>query len=127
MTFPTNAITWFSIPAKDFEKSVQFYELLLDVKLIEEPMPGSDRYAKFPCGDERGVTGAVTNDDRYGKGGSRTGIVPYLYCKDLDAALAKVESLGGAVQAEKMPLPNDMGVVAVVIDCDGNPVGLHQP
>ena len=126
-TFPINALTWFSIPAADFDKSVSFYETLLDIKLAEATLPGDEsKYARFPCADERGVSGAVTTDDRYRKGGHGTGVVVYLACADIDAALGKVEGLGGDILAPKAALPGDMGLVAVIADCDGNPVGLHQ-
>ncbi|WP_319533544.1 VOC family protein [uncultured Cohaesibacter sp.] len=127
MTFkPQNAATWFSIPARDFDSSVRFYEQLLNISLDRVIMDGdASSYARFPV-TEGGVSGAVTSDERYKKGGTGAGVVVYLACKDIDAALAKVEELGGKLLAPKMDLPADMGQVAVVADCDGNPVGLHQ-
>ena len=127
MTFmPQNAATWFSIPALDFDASVLFYEQLLEISLDRVTLEGdASTYARFPVA-QGGVSGAVTTDARYKKGGTDTGVVVYLACKDIDAALAKVERLGGKLLAPKTALPADMGQVAVVADCDGNPVGLHQ-
>ncbi|SNY94191.1 hypothetical protein SAMN04515647_4514 [Cohaesibacter sp. ES.047] len=123
---PKNAVTWFSIPATDFDKSVKFYEELLDISLDLVTMEGdASSYGRFPVMDG-GVSGAVTSDGRYRKGGNGTGVVIYLACRDIDASIAKLDKLGGELLAPKMPLPGDMGQVAVIADCDGNPVGLHQ-
>lgn len=124
---PTNAVTWFSIPAADFNKSIEFYQSLLDIELQIVDLPGdSSAYAKFPTQTETGVAGAVTSDPRYKKGGNGTGVVIYLACSDIDGALSRVKGLGGDILSPKMPLPGDMGDVAVISDCEGNPLGLHQ-
>lgn len=122
-TLPQNAITWFEIPATDYDKTKRFYENLLDVKLIDEPMGPDAFYAKFPARDGDPVTGAIAQGPHLqpGAGGS----VIYLACHDIDASLSRLENLGGKVVAPKMPLPDNLGDIAVISDCDGNVVGLH--
>ena len=123
---PANAVSWFSIPATDFDKSVRFFEDLLQIKLMRSEMVEGQEtvsYAMFPRVDG-GVGGAVTPADRVQP--ARGGVLVYLACVDIDAALGRVESLGGAVLAPKMPLPEGMGDIAVIYDCEGTPIGLHQ-
>ena len=52
-----NAINWFDIPAVDFERSVKFYETILDVSLRRESS-GDTMNGIFPA-DREGVTGAL--------------------------------------------------------------------
>ena len=122
-----NALTWFSIPANDYEKSIKFFESLLEVQLIRQTTSeeeGSEPFAMFPAASQEGVTGAVIASDKYQP--AKGGVVVYLLCKDLDGALGRVESLGGSIHTPKAPLPG-MGHIAVIGDCDGTPIGLHQP
>lgn len=126
---PVNAISWFAIPARDYEKSISFYESLLDVSLIRETSGEGEAeasYAMFPSqkGPVEGVAGALTPADRIEP--ATGGVVIYLVCSDIDACLLRLEGLGGKILAPKMSLPGDMGDIAVIADLDGNPVGLHQ-
>ena len=125
--FGKNALTWFSIPATNYEKSVKFYEDLLEIELVRQTQgeeEGGEDYAMFPIPEPSGVTGAVISDDKYKPASG--GVVIYLLCKDLDGALARVEALGGTLVSSKEVLPG-MGHIAIVGDLDGNPIGLHQP
>ncbi|MCV6546240.1 MAG: VOC family protein [Cohaesibacter sp.] len=120
---PNHAITWFSIPARDYDKSIGFYEKLLDIsltKVVEGDMP----FAMFPKAQEDGISGGVT--PVHGVEPASGGVVIYLACSDLDGALGRVSGLGGDVVMPKMALPGDMGDIAIISDLDGNPVGLHQ-
>ena len=124
---PQNAITWFSIPAVDFEKSINFFQDLLGIELIRDTMGEGDEampFAMFPKEAVDGVSGAVTPAVRIKP--SAGGVLIYLACKDIDGALARVEGLGGAILTPKMALPGVMGDIAVVSDCEGTPIGLHQ-
>lgn len=53
------------------------------------------------------------------------GTVVVVDVEDIDAALAKVESLGGSTVQAKMPV-GDMGFAAYFKDSEGNVVGLWQ-
>ncbi len=122
-----NAITWFSIPATDYEKSITFFETLMGVELTRDVMGEGDakaEFAMFPKNSETGVTGAVTPAIHMQP--ATGGVVIYLACSDLDASLGRVDSIGGKLLSPKMALPGEMGHIAVVADIDGNPVGLHQ-
>lgn len=124
---PKNAVTWFSIPATDFEKSIAFYEAMLAIRLIRETMGEGDmemEFAMFPKQGEDGVSGAVTPATTIPP--AKGGVVIYLACSDIDAALGRVEGLGGGIVMPKMPLPGEMGDIAIISDLDGTPVGLHQ-
>ena len=54
--FETNAVTWFEIPTADFDRATNFYETVLDAKLL--PYPGGEPCSIFPH-QEGGVSGCI--------------------------------------------------------------------
>lgn len=118
-----NAITWFEIPSADYDRATTFYERTLGVQLqrIEDngiPM------AVFPFDDKGGgIGGAVVYDSR--RSPNMGGVHIYLPCPDLDAVLQRIGGEGGTVIVPKTAIGNH-GWMAVIIDSEGNNVGLHQ-
>jgi predicted enzyme related to lactoylglutathione lyase len=120
----SSVINWFDIPATDFDRAVKFYETILGVQLIQENMLGA-RMAIFPAKAGE-ATGAVM---------ARTGVAPAtggttIYLKagaDLGVALARVESAGGRVLHPKTFIKEGMGYFGLLLDTEGNSVGLHSP
>jgi predicted enzyme related to lactoylglutathione lyase len=116
-------ITWFEIPALDYEATVAFYDALLGAKLqrVEDPEMGA--YAKFDGADD-GTQGCVA--PARGFKPSADGTVVYLWCGvDLDPVLARAAELGARIAAPKCILPHGIGAVAQIVDPEGNRVGLH--
>lgn len=125
---PINAATWFSIPAVDFEKSVKFFEDLLQITLIRDTMMDGEHanpFAMFPKEGDMGMSGAVTPAVKIMPASG--GVLVYLFTTDIDGALSRVEGLGGKILSPKWAMPGDMGDIAVIADCEGTPIGLHQP
>jgi predicted enzyme related to lactoylglutathione lyase len=118
-----NVINWFEIPAVDMDRAARFWETVLETKLKRENAPGSE-LAIFPRGDGGEHGGALV---RRGGKPSATGTCVYLDAKgDIDGAIARVERAGGRVAVPKTDIgPN--GVFAIVLDTEGNAVGLHSP
>ena len=117
-----NAINWFEIPSTDLERAAKFYETVLDVTLRRELFEAVPN-AVFPA-DEGSVGGAVIQSHERP---SKDGVIPYLNARSiakLDAALAKTPAAGGSVVMPKTSI-GPMGWIAVIIDTEGNRVGLH--
>jgi hypothetical protein len=118
-----NAAVWFEIPAREFERTVIFYETLLGSALRLEHM-GDTQMALFPY-EQPGIGGAVIESTGLTPGGS--GPLVYLNCDGhLDEAIARVQPAGGQLAGPKVDLPGDMGSFVHVIDPEGNRVGLHS-
>lgn len=120
-----NSVNWFEIPAQDFERACSFYEALLDISLRREMFGGTMPNGIFPY--ENGVGGAVAQVPYASPGAD--GPVVYINARNervLDAALARVERLGGRVAGPSMDL-GPMGHIALIVDTEGNRVGLHAP
>lgn len=123
-----NAVTWFEIPVRDFERARQFYEKTLELKLNEEQM-GPMRMGVFPPrpGAERGqeVTGCIIAMEGYQP--SLTGSIVYLNTRvDLRHALERARKAGGEALLPKTELPDGMGYFAQIRDTEGNRVGLYS-
>jgi hypothetical protein len=116
-------LTWFEIPAADFDRATRFYEAVLAMPLERQHDPVMGAMAIFPT-PQGGSMGAVTLDPRQSPGVEGTMI--YLHVGDLDAALDRSLAQGGSVLQARVELPGDIGWVAVIRDSEGNRVGLHQ-
>lgn len=123
----TNVITWFEIPVSDIDRAKTFYETILDIKMIKR-MDGDHEAVFFPFNPgvvqatSGRVTGALSKSDRNSP--SANGTVVYINASpDIETVLGKVEKAGGKIIAPKMEIP--AGLIAIIIDTEGNKVGLH--
>ena len=119
-----NAINWFEIPVKNFEKAKKFYETILgtDMQIMEAMGMKS---AFFPAEMETGGIGGCLI---YGQGykPSSTGALVYLNGgEDLSVPLSKVEAAGGKILLAKTAIGHN-GFMAHFTDTEGNKIGLHS-
>ncbi|MTI41923.1 VOC family protein [Fulvivirga lutimaris] len=120
-----NAVNWFEIPAKDFNRAKSFYEDVLDAKFETQTMEEMGMtMAFFPADWENGIGGGIAFGPGYEP--SDKGAVIYLNGgDDLTTPLSKVEKAGGKVIVPKTSLgPN--GFMAHFIDSEGNRVAFHS-
>jgi len=118
-----NAINWFEIPTIDFERAVAFYNTILNAQL-EIMEFGELAFANLPFEGE-GVQGALVKSVHYAP--SKTGVIIYINVNGLgiDSVVEKVEKAGGSIFAQKKDLGHN-GFSAIIIDTEGNKVGLHE-
>ena len=120
----SSVIYWFDIPATHFARAVKFYESVLGNKLIQENMLGA-QMAIFPAKPGE-ATGAIMAREGVTPGAAGTTI--YLKAgNDLAVALARVQTAGGKVVFPKTFIKEGFGYFAIMIDSEGNSVGLHSP
>lgn len=55
----TNAINWFEIPVKKFERAKNFYSTILDMEIKEVPMPEMKYGGVFPYDSENNKVGGA--------------------------------------------------------------------
>jgi predicted enzyme related to lactoylglutathione lyase len=121
-----NALSWFEIPADDFERAKKFYEAIFDFEMPEMNMPDL-RMGILPHDREAGGIGGAIVKGEWSKPSS-TGTVVYLNGgDDLSVVLDRVEKAGGKVMVPKSPIEPDMGFFAAFQDTEGNLVGLFSP
>ncbi len=119
-----NAITWFDIPSTDFERAVTFYSTILDAPVRVQEFNGQTM-GFFPMEGKEGVGGALMPPMENFKP-SAQGTHVFFPVKDIDKAASKVEQAGGKIAVPKYMLP-DVGWIVMILDTEGNSVGLHSP
>jgi predicted enzyme related to lactoylglutathione lyase len=123
----TNILTWFEIPVTDIDRAKKFYETILDIEMIKRK-DGNDEAVFFPYNPDvvqatsGRVTGVLSKNTRNSP--SDHGTMVYINASpDIQLVLDKVEKAGGKIIAPKMQIP--AGFIAVILDTEGNKVGLH--
>ncbi len=117
-----NYITWFEIPAVNFQQAVDFYNHIYGIKM-EQNHNGNHAMAFFPA--KNGIGGAIVAGP--GSSPSVTGALLYLNGgKDLNHILSKVEEAGGRVVMAKTLINEESGYFAIFIDSEGNKLALHS-
>jgi uncharacterized protein len=117
----SNAINWFEIPVNDFQRAKKFYESILGKDIHEQQM-GSAMMGFFSA---EGVGGAIVKDENARP--CQNGTLVYLNGgDDLQNVLDKVEEAGGKIAAQKTQITPDYGFYGIIIDTEGNKVGLHS-
>jgi len=120
----SSVINWFDIPATDLDRAARFYETVLAISLIRENMLGA-RMAIFPAKPGE-ATGAIIARDGVTPG--TTGSTLYLKAgADLSLALGRVAAAGGKVLHPKTFIKVGWGYFAIILDSEGNSVGLQSP
>ena len=119
-----NAISWFEIPATNYERAKKFYATMLGVEITDMHMPDV-KYGMFPYdNDNNGVGGGIV--EMKGATPSADGVTIYLNGgDDLSVPLARVEASGGKIIMPKTDI-GENGFMAQLIDTEGNRVALHS-
>lgn len=123
----TNVVTWFEIPVSDINRAKAFYETILDIVMVKRK-DGEDEAVFFPFNPNvvqatsGRVTGVLSKSGRNSP--SSSGTMVYINASpSIQSVLDKVEEAGGKILASKTAIP--AGFIAVIMDTEGNRVGLH--
>lgn len=121
-----NAISWFEIPTTELERATKFYETIFKLQLA--PLDLDDiKMRMFPIESQTGVGGALVYSGGFHKPSSTDGPLIYLNGNpDLQNILDRVEDAGGKIMVPKTEISPEYGYMAVIIDTEGNRIGLHS-
>src|SRR6185503_4113233 len=102
------------------------YETIFGVSLLPLDMENI-RMRMFPLEDRMGVGGAIVDSKGFHKPSGTDGPLIYLNGNpDLQRILDKVEAAGGKIMVPKTEISPEYGFMAVIIDSEGNRIGLHS-
>jgi len=122
-----NPFTWIEIYVDDMNRARKFYEAVLDIKLTEMHMPaGTDdlQMLSFPWAENEGnISGALVKMKAMRQSG--IGTVPYFACEDCLVEEGRVQKAGGTVLRTKMSI-GEYGFCTIIMDTEGNTIGLHS-
>lgn len=118
----SNAITWFELPATNFDRAVKFYSEILGEEL--QPMDHPEMKMAFFPSKDNGVGGCVTHGN--GNKPQAEGTLVYLNGgEDLAEPLSRVENAGGEMLMPKTSI-GENGFMAIFKDTEGNRVAFHS-
>ena len=122
-----NAISWFEIGTNDLERATTFYETVFDLRLVPLDMENI-KMRMFPIDDMmNGVGGAIVYSNGFHKPSATDGPLVYLNGNpDVQILLDRVEAAGGKILVPKTQISPEYGYMAVILDTEGNRVGLHS-
>jgi predicted enzyme related to lactoylglutathione lyase len=122
-----NAISWFEIGNNDLDRATKFYETIFNVNLAPLDLPNI-KMRMFPLDDMMTqVGGAVVNSGGFHKPSMTDGPLIYLNGNpDVQSILDRVEAAGGKIMVPKTEISPEYGYMAVIIDTEGNRIGLHS-
>lgn len=122
-----NPFTWVEIYVADMSRARKFYETILEITLSELPMPegmGEMQMFSFPWAEgEPNISGALVKMENMNPGVG--GTLVYFTCTDCSIEESRVEAAGGRVLQSKMSI-GTYGFCSIVMDTEGNTVGLHS-
>lgn len=121
----THVASWFEIPVTDMQRAKNFYQTLLATTFKDETM---DAYqlAIFDA-EEGAVGGMLVLGDQYQP--SSTGAVVYFNGgEDLSVPLDRGLQNGATLILPKTAIhEGDCGYFALILDSEGNRIGLYSP
>lgn len=122
-----NVISWFEIGTTDLDRATKFYETVFEVVLISMDMDNI-KMRMFPTTDmQEGIGGALVDSGGFHKPSATDGPLIYLNGNpDLQNIIDKVEAAGGSIMVPKMEISPEYGFMAVIMDTEGNRIGLHS-
>ena len=117
-------VSIFEIPATEISRAINFYQIILDIKIEKMDMPEM-QMGIFPYEGQM-VTGVIIKAEGYKP--SADGVTIYLNGGDnLQIILEKVEKNGGKIITPKTLHADESGYFAIFLDSEGNKIGLHSP
>ena len=122
-----NPVGWFEIYVQDMRRAKAFYEAVLGTQLtqLENPgqPPGMEMWV-FPSNQTGyGASGALVKMPGLDSG--KNSVIIYFICADCAVEAAKVDKAGGRVHQQKFSI-GQYGNIALVVDTEGNMIGLHS-
>jgi predicted enzyme related to lactoylglutathione lyase len=121
MKNPKDAIVWFEIPVSDLEKSREFYQQVMQTKLVEQEM-GPNLSLIFPVEDMKsGVSGHLYQGNPGNDNGPSVHFDAPAPLKD---TLDRLVSAGGSIVSEEVKIPG--GRFVYCKDPDGNSISMFN-
>ncbi|MDZ4809197.1 MAG: VOC family protein [Bacteroidota bacterium] len=122
-----NAISWFEIGTTDLDRATKFYETIFGVSLIPMDLPNI-KMRMFPIDNmQTGIGGALVDSGGFHKPSATDGPLIYMNGNpDVQSILDKVEAAGGKIMVPKTEISPEHGFMAVILDTEGNRIGLHS-
>lgn len=122
-----NMVGWFEIPVADMDRAKIFYETVFGIKIhvekFGETLMGWFPFPKNP--QARGAGGSLVQNSGFYHPSDK-GTLIYFSSLEITDELNRVNEAGGKVLQEKTLIRDDIGFMALFLDCEGNRIALHS-
>lgn len=126
---PSNPVVWFEIYVQDMARARRFYETVFQCTLQPLVTPGGDaggmEMLGFPMTMDTAGAGGMLVRMEGASPGSGGGTLVYFGCQDCAVEQARAVAAGGQVHKPKFSI-GSYGFCALVVDTEGNCIGLHS-
>lgn len=119
----SNPVGWFEIYVHDMPRAKAFYEAVFGVAFSPLESPGIEMWAFQMDQSTYGASGALVKMPGFPSGGNS--VLVYFSCADCDAEAHRAVVAGGVLQTAKTSI-GQYGFIALVVDTEGNMIGLHS-
>lgn len=123
MIMKSNPVGWFEIYVQDMERAKAFYEAVFRVKLEKLVNQGFELWLFPKSMEEYGSPGALIKMEGFPSGGNS--VLIYFTCEDCAIEAERAAQNGGSIFKEKFSI-GDYGFISLVLDTEGNMIGLHS-
>ena len=122
-----STISWFEIPTSDIERAQKFYESIFGMNMMNMDN-AAVKMRIFPVKDMmEDITGAIVYNQDFYSTSEKAGTLVYLNSNpNVQHVLDKVVSAGGQILVPKRQISDEFGYMALIIDTEGNRIGLHS-
>lgn len=118
-----NILVWADIPVLDMDRARRFYGELLQVEMAV--MPGAGWEVAVPPREMGPSAFDLTSFD--GVKPSTEGVTIYLDSGgDIEGMVRRAEAAGGTIQSPPTDMGPMVGVLAFIIDTEGNRIGIRE-
>jgi uncharacterized protein len=118
-----NPVGWFEIYVQNMDRAKAFYEAVFDIKLTRLEGTEFEMWA-FPMDQNGGgASGSLVKITGYPSGANS--VLVYFNCGDCAVEAKKAATSGGQIETAKKSV-GQYGYIALVIDTEGNVIGLHS-
>lgn len=115
-----SVLDWFELPVVDLDRASRFYEQVLQGTVTREEL-GGELNGNLPY-IQPGVGGALVLREGFTPG--QGALIYFNVSGDLEGAVERAKQAGATVLVPPTP-PAVFGRIAVLIDPEGNRIGLH--
>lgn len=118
-----NPVGWFEIYVQDMPRAKAFYQAVFDTTLEQIPAAEIEMWSFAMNTEQWGCAGSLVKMPGIPSGGNST--LVYFSCEDCAVEASRVAAAGGTVARDKMSI-GDYGFIVLVLDTEGNMIGLHS-
>lgn len=116
-------ISFFEIPASDFERAVKFYEAIFDIRLPVMECE-TEKMAYFTEEGTEQSVGAISFANDFLP--SDRGVLLHFNCENIIETSARIEQNGGGIIIPRTKIiAENRGYFCVFADSEGNHIGLY--